>query len=292
MHIIAVIPTHNRKEYLKNLLNSLANQNISAKLSKVVVVDGSTDGTIEMLKESYPDVIIVKGDGSWWYTKSMNEGFKKALEYSPDFILTLNDDIELDKNHIHNMLKAHKKVPNGSILGSISFLNGNRNLLYSCGSRYKNKWFNSIERYMPLFTEIEPKSLEGIIKPSVILPGRGMFIPKDTLKKLGGFDNKFKQYHSDGDFCLRAHKKNFGVYVVWDAIIYVNMEKTSSSSSFIKTSFVAFVKSFFYDKSRLYLPSKSRFIWRHNKKAFWPVKMLIYILAAFKNYFLNTKINE
>ena len=290
MHIIAVIPTHNRKNYLRNLLNSLANQNTSAKLSKVVVVDGSTDGTIEMLKESFPEVIIVKGDGNWWYTKSMNEGFKKALEYSPNFILTLNDDIELGSNYIQNLLNAHKRIPEKSILGSISFVKGEKNIVYTCGSYYKSRFTKSIKSYKPHFTYINDSETKGIIKPSVTLPGRGILIPKETLMGLGGFDEKFVQYHSDGDFCMRARKKGFPVYISWDAKIYVNVKQTSNSSSFIKSSLKQLIKDFFYNNSRIYIPTRALLLWRHKNKLLWPYFFTVFLFSTIKNNFSKHKL--
>ena len=73
MKIAAIIPTFNRKDYLKVLLSQLQNQNKERfTLEIIVVVDGSTDGTLEMLENEFPEVHIVKGTGDWWYTKSMN----------------------------------------------------------------------------------------------------------------------------------------------------------------------------------------------------------------------------
>ena len=69
-----VIPTFNRKQPLSILLNQFKGQKITGIEYKiVVVVDGSTDGTLEMLSSEFPEVFVVKGSGNWWFTKSMNE---------------------------------------------------------------------------------------------------------------------------------------------------------------------------------------------------------------------------
>jgi len=79
MHkIVAVIPTYNRKNHLRVILNQLLNQKSLGiyLLDIVVVVDGSTDGTIEMLANEFSKVHMITGSGNWWYTKSMNIGFR------------------------------------------------------------------------------------------------------------------------------------------------------------------------------------------------------------------------
>ena len=93
--IAAIIPTFNRKKKLSIILKQLQAQVFQKKifLEIVVVIDGSSDGTLEMIKTQYPTVHVVLGNGNWWYTKSMNKGFQYAQKLSPDFILTINDDV-------------------------------------------------------------------------------------------------------------------------------------------------------------------------------------------------------
>ena len=74
-----IIPTYNRKNYLSSLLAQLKKQVLSnVEMSIIAVVDGSTDGTPEMLGSKFPEVSIVHGNGQWWWTKSINEGCKFA----------------------------------------------------------------------------------------------------------------------------------------------------------------------------------------------------------------------
>ena len=77
--IYVVIPVHNRKDFTRNCLLSLQKQSFQA-FEVVIVDDGSTDGTAEMLREEFPELPVLKGDGNLWWTASVNMGIKYALE--------------------------------------------------------------------------------------------------------------------------------------------------------------------------------------------------------------------
>jgi len=284
MKICIIITTYNRKQYLRKLLIQLYQQHIDNMiiLDIIVVVDGSTDGTLEMLKMEFSDVNIIKGDGNWWYTKSINEGFKYAIKLNADYVLTLNDDVEIAHDYLKQILNVVLISKNVSIIGSISLTVSDPKLIVSSGNVLVNKCLRRYQPYLPLLSVVNPVELRGIY-PSVTLPGRGMLIPVFILKKIKLFDEKFKQYHSDGDFTLRALRAGYKVYVLWDAKLYVHLEQTSSSTSFLNNSYRVLFKSFFNPVSRNYLPAVLRFMWRHGSKYCYPLRIILFFLASFIN---------
>jgi GT2 family glycosyltransferase len=288
-----VIPTYNRKEHLYNLLIQLSKQTISDTFVKIiVVVDGSTDGTLEMLHNEFRDIYVISEDGTCWYTKSMNKGFEYALKYlDPDFLLTMNDDTEVGLGYISSIINAYSKVEKNSIVGSVSFTNLQPYKIVTSGTCYRNKYLGAIKTYLPLFQPINPNEIKEKIFKSDILPGRGMLIPVEILKKLNRFDEKFKQYHSDSDFCLRASKKGFHVYIAWDAHVFVNEKTTGTGTSFLRESIFKYLSHYFRATSRLYLPSHCILNWRHRPNLLWPINMILFFLVSLKNFFTKEKIN-
>jgi len=290
MNLSIIIPTYNRREHLKILLNQLKEQKLTSGLAIeiIVVSDGSSDGTLEMLQQEFSNVHIVKGDGKWWYTKSMNEGFKYAESLEPDFVLTMNDDIEVNPEYISKLLLAYKSVESGSIIGSLSLSHNQPHKVTNSGNRMKNKLLGVYKHHLPFMSVQKIEELSGI-KDTLTLPGRGILIPFKTLKTLNYFDELFVQYHSDGDFCLRAKGKGYKVYVSWDAIVFSHIGLTSSSSSFKKQTFKNFVNTFFDIHSRNYLPARTVFVWRHHTK--WAMLFVLFfgIVLNFKNFIFKKK---
>lgn len=76
--ISIVIPVFNRKEYTRECLLSLKDQT-DQRFKVIIVDDGSTDGTEDMLREEFPEVEVLKGSGSLFWTAGVNMGIRHAL---------------------------------------------------------------------------------------------------------------------------------------------------------------------------------------------------------------------
>ena len=99
--IAITIPVRNRKEITRQILVELNAQiqqcaDREHLISVVIIDDGSTDGTGEMIRQQFPQFSLLEGDGSLWWTGAICWGMKYALEkYNPDYFVWLNDDIFL-----------------------------------------------------------------------------------------------------------------------------------------------------------------------------------------------------
>src|SRR5579871_3087260 len=95
MKLSVVIPTYNRKESLRRTLDGLARQTYPFSEFEVVVVsDGSTDGTAEMLAQymqtaPYALCAITQANGG--PSRARNRGIREARY---DVIVFLDDDVE------------------------------------------------------------------------------------------------------------------------------------------------------------------------------------------------------
>ena len=216
--IYIVIPVHNRKRFTKDCIQSLQNQ--TYKNHKIIIVDdGSTDGTREMLETEFPEVIVLYGDGNLFWTKAINLGIRKALDLGAEYIFTLNNDTVATHDLLEKMMVWAERSPN-SLLGALD-LNFNTKKPYYGGEIIN--WPLAKSRY--LLNELDEKARHGLHEVS-LFPARGLLIPRQVFKKIGLFDEKkLPHYMADYDFTHMAIRNGFKVYCNYDAKLYTFPEE-------------------------------------------------------------------
>ena len=108
--VAIVVPVYNNKEDTTEFLESL--KGVTYPNYKVIIIDdGSTDGTEEMIKEKYPYVILLKGDGNLWWSRATNRGIEKAIEIGADYVLLGDNDVIVDSEFISTLVDTAEKNP-------------------------------------------------------------------------------------------------------------------------------------------------------------------------------------
>ena len=223
--IFVVIPVHNRKELTRNCLRSLVEQTF--RNYKIIIIDdGSTDGTGEMIESEFPEVHIIKGDGNLWWTAATNLGVEYAIrndhEINNNFVLTLNSDTVATNTLLNDLLESYNRAGRPSLVGATAVDAQSGKVLYR---GEKINWLTESSRF---FFNNPNRPSNGLIDVTVF-PGRGLLIPFEVFKKIGVFDARnFPHYAADYDFTLKAKKSGFGLYCSWDAIVKIFPDESGS----------------------------------------------------------------
>ena len=99
MKISAIIPTFNRIDLLKRAIDSVLNQSIKP-YDIIVVDDGSTDGTSDMIQQKYKSIKLIQQKNSG-VSVARNNGIKNA---QGDWIALLDSDDEWKKNKLEEQV--------------------------------------------------------------------------------------------------------------------------------------------------------------------------------------------
>ena len=99
MNISVVIPTFNRKHLLKRAIESVLNQSIKP-YDIIVVDDGSTDDTSEMIQQKYKSINLIQQKNSG-VSAARNNGIKNA---QGDWIALLDSDDEWEENKLEEQV--------------------------------------------------------------------------------------------------------------------------------------------------------------------------------------------
>ncbi len=275
--IAAVIPIHNGIEHTLPFLKSMEEAGYP-NLVTVVVDDGSTDGSAEAIAAAHPKTIVLKGNGSLWWSGATNLGVEWAIKHKYDYVLTINNDVVIAPGSLEALIKVARARPK-AVVGSIVRYAGQPERIWFAGA-----YFNYSSGEMEHQTEL-PSGHQPIFTDW--LTGMGILIPVAAFKAVGLYDTKnFPQYFGDADFSLRAREKGYELLVVPDSILYADV-----SSSWLKrqTSRKAgFIKELLFSiKSPYNVMIRYKFYKRHWSKGH--IKPLLRIYSALLKKGLNRR---
>lgn len=222
--IYVVIPVFNRLHFTIQCLDSLRRQT-EKDFKTVIVDDGSTDGTSEMLRKNYPEVFIIEGTGTLFWTASVNRGIQYALQSGASQILTMNNDVTAPEDFIEKMEKWAKERPY-ALIGALELSALTGKIVFG---GEKVRWITG--KNYPIVKTLPTEKQKGLHEVSH-LPGRGLLIPREVFEKIGMFNEKlFPHYMADFDFTHQAYMSGFELYCNYDAKLYTYPEASGDSNN-------------------------------------------------------------
>lgn len=218
--ISILIPVFNELQYtklcLENLFSTLKyykeNSDSLCTFEIVVIDDGSTDGTSSWIKENYPQVILLFGDGNLFWSAGVNKGVEYALSQSekPSHILFWNKDLFIEETYFIILHDLILKNPENTILASKMYRKSTPDILFSFGGKYK-PWTDT-----KINIGTGQKDGEAFNNTMEIdwCGGMAVTIPAGVFSEIGLCDAvNFPQYDGDTDFFLRARNAGFKLLI-------------------------------------------------------------------------------
>ncbi len=117
--ISVIIPTYNRKNLLHDALKSLSQQTYPSDYIEVIVVDdGSSDGTREIVAEAFPFTLHYFWQSNQGDAAARNFG---ALQSKADILVFLDDDIVVEHGYLTHLVNTHDTRKNKIVVGTWNF---------------------------------------------------------------------------------------------------------------------------------------------------------------------------
>jgi len=214
--VTGVVPVHNGVAHTRLFLASLSRLTYP-EFRLTVVDDGSTDGTDELLAQAYPfPVKVIKGDGSLWWTRSVNLGVKDALKDGADYILTLNNDIEVEPDFLDRLMACSLEEGGAIVAPKILYSDDHGRVWSAAGviRWYSGKLFYTVD------DRGDDEKLYVERRPAEFIHAMGALVPAGVYEKAGYYDERYPQYNSDVLFSLLAKRKGFRLLVEPAGVIY------------------------------------------------------------------------
>lgn len=193
MKITVVIPNYNGMKYIPDCLQTLSAQDYPAHI--LIVDNGSTDGSVEWIKEHYPEFELCLLGENTGFCNAVNVGIEKA---TTPYVLLLNNDTKVKPGFIENMVKA---IERSEKIFSVS--------AKMLSMADESKMDNGGDLYCALgwaFARGQGKPAERYEKPVRLFSscGGAVIYRKALLDQIGVFDNTHFAYLEDVDLGWRA----------------------------------------------------------------------------------------
>ena len=201
MKIAVLLTCFNRKNKTLACLKSLFG--IIPNCHVYLVDDKSTDGTSEAIKQTFPQVKIIRGDGNLFWSRGMYTAWKEAVKGCYDFYLWLNDDVELYPFFLQELMVCMSYGKNKCIVSGLIEDFEKTKILY--GGSDKNKKL------------IQPNKDPQEI---TFMNGNVVLVPAYVVNKIGIIDPVFHHDLGDVDYGLTAIENHIKVYSTREPIAF------------------------------------------------------------------------
>lgn len=219
MKVTIVIPNYNGKHFMEPCLASLKEQ--TCHDYRILVVDNaSTDGSIEYMKENYPEIDVIALDKNYGFSKAVNVGIQNS---TTPYVILLNNDTTVDPHYVEEMIKAIEKSPRIFSVSSKMIQMYHPELIDSAGDLYTLiGWGICRGTGRPVTNYTKADEVFTACAGAAIYR-------RSTFKKIGYFDEKHFAYLEDIDIGYRARIYGYKNMYCPTALVYHVGSGTSGS---------------------------------------------------------------
>ncbi len=236
MKLSVIIVNYNVRHFLEQCVQSVSKalQGIEGEI--FVVDNNSVDGSVEMIREKFPEVKLIANKNNAGFSKANNQAIRIA---QGEYVLLLNPDTVVEEDTFSTCIEFMDSMPDAGALG-VKLIDGKGNFLpeskrglptpqvaffkiFGLARLFpKSKFFGKY--HLGYLDKEETNEIE-------ILSGAFMFMRKKALDKAGFLDEDFFMYGEDIDLSYRISQAGYKIYYhPKTRIIHYRGESTKKSS--------------------------------------------------------------
>ena len=254
LDVAFIIVTWNARDLLMDCLESLFSQ-VSLISYEVFVVDnGSHDGTVEAVKDRFPDAKLIANEDNLGFAAANNQGLKAMFAR---YAVLLNSDTIVSKGVFERLAGFMDENPDTAVTGP--------QLLNRDGSKQ-----NCFHNYPSLLSEIvglgllksifpekypgKRKDYDSPLEVEAIL-GACLMVRKTVVDRLGYMDDGYFFFLEETDWCYRMKKAGWKIYHIPDVKI-VHLHGASTKKKVPVATWIEYYRSNyrFFRKNIGFLP--------------------------------------
>nr|MBP7535290.1 glycosyltransferase [Chitinophagales bacterium] len=264
MKLSIIILNYNVKYFLEQALLSVRKAAAGIAAEIIVVDNNSVDGSVAMVRQKFPEAILIANQNNPGFAAGNNQGMRIARG---QYILLLNPDTVVEEDTLKKCIDFMDAHPDAGALG-VRMYDGKGNFLPESKrglptpavAFYKMAGLGSLFPHSKRFNyyylgHLNPNQVQQI----EVLSGAFMFMSKAMLDKVGLLDEAFFMYGEDIDLSYRITQAGYKNYYLPTArIIHYKGESTKRGSlNYVRVFYNAMIifarKHFSGDQARLFV---------------------------------------
>ena len=231
-----IVVAWNVKQLLQDCLDSVVAQTKGINYEIIYVDNASEDGSVEMVRQRFPDVRIIENSQNNGFIKANNQGIEIARGR---YVLLLNSDTLVLDNAIARTIAFADAHPDAAVVGC-RVLNPNRTLQRNCfmypsllntflGATYLYKIFPGSRFFgrerMTWWAFDDVREVETVC-------GCFSLVRREAIDQVGMMDPTYFVYGDDPDWCYRFQKAGWSnLYTPDGQIIHLGGQSTAQVSA-------------------------------------------------------------
>lgn len=200
----------NNRDYLKPCLRSLYEGDLCSRFDVVVVDNGSTDGSQEMLRQEFPEVRIIQNDHNVGLAKACNQGIEATTGRYP---LLLNNDTLVNGPSLDAMVAYMDANPDaGAVGGRLLNPDGSFQAGYAGFSSLLEEFLVASGLGYQLWPGYPSHEDTSEIKRVGWLSSACLLLRREALDQVGLLDEEYFIYGDEADLQYRLQRAGWKVY--------------------------------------------------------------------------------
>jgi len=225
--ISIVILNFNTKTSIQNCIESVKKHTQDIPYELVVIDNGSTDGSVELLR-TMSGIQFIANKTNVGVSKGWNQGI--ASVSSENDIVVLNSDIIVEEGWLSKLNRVAYNDSSIGVVGCrIKGLKNNNGFLLHTGAIIKrngmgeeNEWGVPLKDY----------GQYQVNKEVQIVVGACMYLKREALDKVGLFDEDYTPaYFEDSDMCLKMSRAGYKVFYCGEVTLLHEHGATSRANN-------------------------------------------------------------
>jgi len=219
--VFIIILNWNTADFTIACLNSLAH--LTYPSYEIVLVDnGSTDGSDEVVRAAFPDVTFIRTVENKGYSGANNLGINYALEHQAEYLWLLNNDTIIDPHALTHMVDFAESDHTIGMVGSKIFFYDEPEVLWYAGGNFDVEK-GGITSHIG-WGQRDTGQYNDITDVGYV-SGCSLLVKREVIEKIGLMPEEYNIYFEETDWNFQAQQAGFRTVVAQQSLVWHKIKR-------------------------------------------------------------------